>query len=408
MRSLACATLCMCAFASAGAAQRVSAWLDANAAHSRPPAGTTAEPASYGLLGLRVRAEAYRSTFELAASTGRGAAEGSGGWLSGRLGVDGTRVSGIFDYGARAEAAGLTYISEVQLNTSDTYSQSLVSASVKPHAGVSIAGFRFGAEALFTRGHWNATLKTPLVQKGPGLPGMPGGNDVTQRSIDSEGDLQIFGGAASLLRVLGPATIEVRGSSYHAANQVADGRYGGVDINVALSAGKLDVTAGGRRWNTPVDGLEYGGHVGLGIAVGRAAYVQGVVSRSISDPLYGVAGDLAITAGVSVSLGRRSLGPPAPATLGAASRGGRVVRFTFDRADARSVAVAGDFSKWEPRAMQRDAKGVWTLETVLEPGVYHYSFIVNGETWTVPANATGLVDDGFGQKNATLVVTATG
>ena len=73
----------MCAFASAGAAQGLSAWVDANAAHSRPPAGTTADAASYGLLGVRVRAEALRSTVELAASTGRGAAEGSGGWLSG-------------------------------------------------------------------------------------------------------------------------------------------------------------------------------------------------------------------------------------------------------------------------------------------------------------------------------------
>ena len=137
-------------------------------------------------------------------------------------------------------------------------------------------------------------------------------------------------------------------------------------------------------------------------------YLQGVVSRSISDPLYGVPGDLALSVGVSVSLGRRSLGPPVPATLGASAGRGRIVRFVFERADARSVAVAGDFSEWEPRAMQRDAKGAWTLETVLEPGVYHYSFVVDGETWTVPANAPGLVDDGFGQKNATLVVTAAG
>jgi hypothetical protein len=407
MRSVVLAAACTCALASTGAAQRVSAWLDANAAHSRPPAGTTAEAASYGLLGVRVRAEGLRSAFELAASTGRGAAEGTGGWLSGRLGVNATRVRGIFDYGARAEAAGLTYIADVQINASDTYRQSLVSASVRPHAGVSIAGMRLGAEALFTRGYWNATVESPLIQNGPGLP-LPGRDDVQRRSVESNGDVQILGGTTSLLRVIGPATVELRASSYEAANQVADGRYSGIDGNVALSVGEVDVTAGARRWNTPVDGVEYGGHAGLGIAVGNSAYLQGVVSRSISDPLYGVAGDLAISVGVSVSLGRRSIGPPAPATLGAASGRGRVVRFVFARADARSVAVAGDFSEWEPRAMQRDAKGVWILETVLPPGVYHYSFVVNGETWTVPANAPGLVDDGFGQKNATLVVTAAG
>ena len=407
MRSAAIAVMCACTLTAHASAQRVSAWVDANAAHSRPPAGTTAEPASYGLLGVRVRAEAARSAFEFAASTGRGAAEGSGGWLSGRGGVDATRVRGRFDFGARAEAAGLTYLDAVQLNADDTYTQSLITASVKPHAGFSIAGLRIGAEALATRGRWTSTLETAPLQNGPGLP-VPGRDELPRRSIESDGDVQILGGSATLLRVIGPATVELRASTYDATNQVADGRYSGVDANVALSVSKLDLTGGVRRWTSPVEGVEYGGHAGIGYALGDAAYLQAVVSRSISDPLYGVAGDLAVSAGVSVSIGKRRLGPPVPATVGAASERGRVVRFVFERGDARSVAVAGDFSKWEPRAMQRDAKGVWTLETVLAPGVYHYSFIIDGETWTVPANAPGLVDDGFGQKNATLVVTATG
>ena len=407
MRSAVLAGLCVCTLSSHAAAQRVSAWLDANAAHSRPPAGTTAEPASYGLLGVRVRAEAARSAFEFAASTGRGASDGSGGWLSGRGGVDATRVRGRFDFGARAEAAGLTYLDAVQLNADDTYTQSLITASVKPHAGFSIAGLRIGTEAILTRGRWTSTLETTPLQNGPGLP-IPGRDDLPRRSIESDGSVQILGGSATLLRVIGPATVELRASTYDATNQIADGRYSGFDANVALSVRKLDLTGGVRRWTSPIEGVEYGGHAGVGYALSDAAYLQAVVSRSISDPLYGVAGDLAVSAGVSVTIGKRRLGPPVPATVGAASGRGRVVHFVFERGDARTVAVAGDFSKWEARAMQRDAKGAWVLETVLEPGVYHYSFIVDGETWTVPANAPGLVDDGFGQKNATLVVTAAG
>jgi 1,4-alpha-glucan branching enzyme len=84
---------------------------------------------------------------------------------------------------------------------------------------------------------------------------------------------------------------------------------------------------------------------------------------------------------------------------------GYTVSFTFKDADARSVAVAGDFNKWELLPLQRTGSS-WTLVTVLPPGVYHYSFVVNGTEWTVPANATGIVDDGFGRKNATLVVSA--
>jgi 1,4-alpha-glucan branching enzyme len=82
-----------------------------------------------------------------------------------------------------------------------------------------------------------------------------------------------------------------------------------------------------------------------------------------------------------------------------------MVTFTFHDAQARSVAVAGDFSGWEQRSLQRGSDDRWTLSTVLPPGVYHYSFVIDGETWKLPSNATGIVDDGFGRRNATIVVT---
>ncbi|HSJ09271.1 MAG TPA: isoamylase early set domain-containing protein, partial [Longimicrobiales bacterium] len=206
-------------------------------------------------------------------------------------------------------------------------------------------------------------------------------------------------------RVIGPATVELRGGSYDARNQVADGRYAGVDATVALSLGALDVSLGARRWDTPTDGAELGGHAGIGLGLGEAAYLQAMVSRSVSDPVSGISGDVGISAGISVRVGRRALGGPPPAAVGTVQGRGRVVRFALKQ-DARSVDVAGDFSGWERRPLTRGENGEWTLETVLEPGVYHYSFVIDGETWMVPPDASGLVDDGFGRKNATLVVAA--
>lgn len=406
MRAVVVAGL-LCAHAAFVSAQSVSFWIDGNAAHTRPPSLAAADASNYGLLGLRLRADGTASTIELSATTGRGAAEGSGGWLSGRAALDASRVNGVVDAGMRADVTGLTYIDDVHLNATDRYRQLVMAGSARPYAGLSIGGFRLGLDAQLTRGYWRADVSTVLLEQGPGLP-LAGREQARRQTASDDGDIQIVGGSASLLRVLGPATVEVRASRYEAHNQAASGRYSGIDGLLALSIGALDVNAGARIWDTPLQRGEIGAHAGLGIALGNSAYVQATASRSVSDPLYGAIGDVSLTAGVSLSLGQRSLGPPLPATLGAPSGSGRIVRFTFKGADARSVAVAGDFSGWEQRTMQRTGDGVWTLETVLAPGVYHYSFVVNGETWTVPENAPGLVDDGFGQKNATLVVTAAG
>jgi hypothetical protein len=386
------------------AGQQASVWLELNAAHSRPPSGTALDAANYGLLGGRLRVERKRSAFEVGATHGRGAEDGSGGWLSGRAAYDAARVNGRLDYGLRLEGSGLTYLSPVRIGADDEYKQTLASGTVRPFAGLSIAGFRLGAEGTVTRGAWRSEVSTPLVNPGPGLP-VPGGGDRGQRqTLSAEGSVGIIGGAASLLRILGPATVELRAGSYDAQNQAVDGRYTGVDATLALTLGALDVTFAGRHWATPADSTETGGHVGVGIALGSAAYLQAVAGRIISDPVFGTPGGTGLSIGLNVRVGRRNLGPPAPARVGDVSSGGRAVRFTLARRDARTVAVAGDFSGWELRSLQRGADGVWTLDTVLEPGVYHYAFVIDGETWMVPDNASGIVDDGFGRRNATLIV----
>ena len=81
------------------------------------------------------------------------------------------------------------------------------------------------------------------------------------------------------------------------------------------------------------------------------------------------------------------------------------VRLTFRAPEARSVAVAGDFNKWRTTGDEmKRTDGVWSIDLKLKPGVYSYSFIVDGKSWVPDPGAEIYTDDGFGSRNAVLRV----
>lgn len=78
------------------------------------------------------------------------------------------------------------------------------------------------------------------------------------------------------------------------------------------------------------------------------------------------------------------------------------VHFRLDAPEASSVALAGDFTGWEPEyEMHEAAPGVWTVSVPLQPGVHDYAFVVDGQQWT-PDPLAASVDDGFGGVNSRL------
>jgi len=83
------------------------------------------------------------------------------------------------------------------------------------------------------------------------------------------------------------------------------------------------------------------------------------------------------------------------------------VQFVLDAPGARSVAVAGDFNGWTPelRLSDPDGDGVWTGRVPLGPGVHQYMFLIDGSQWMTDPHAQRYADDGFGNRNAVLVVT---
>jgi anti-sigma factor RsiW len=81
------------------------------------------------------------------------------------------------------------------------------------------------------------------------------------------------------------------------------------------------------------------------------------------------------------------------------------VRLTFHAPKAHSVAVAGEFNKWKTDADEmKKTDGRWSIDLKLKPGVYTYSFIVDGKSWVPDPGAESYEDDGFGSRNAVLRV----
>ena len=82
------------------------------------------------------------------------------------------------------------------------------------------------------------------------------------------------------------------------------------------------------------------------------------------------------------------------------------VQFVLEAPTATSVAVAGDFSDWQPSFTLSDADGdgVWTGRVPVRPGVHGYMFLVDDTRWQTDPNAERYQDDGFGNRNAVLAV----
>ena len=81
------------------------------------------------------------------------------------------------------------------------------------------------------------------------------------------------------------------------------------------------------------------------------------------------------------------------------------IRFLYTNCSADSVAVAGDFSQWNPIPLSpRTVNGetVWTGLVPVSRGEHEYQFVINGERWVTDPLAPVTRSDGFGAENAVL------
>lgn len=118
-------------------------------------------------------------------------------------------------------------------------------------------------------------------------------------------------------------------------------------------------------------------------------------------PALVVAGAAALLLLVFMPVERRQVEPPA-----AAAGSDVYVEFVLEAPDAGSVAVAGDFTGWDPEISLEDpdGDGVWSGRARLGPGVHEYMFVVDGSRWVTDPYAPRYADDGFGNRNAVLAI----
>lgn len=103
-------------------------------------------------------------------------------------------------------------------------------------------------------------------------------------------------------------------------------------------------------------------------------------------------------------------------TIGLAASLAAVVRATaqtFDTAFtvtltkvAKSVHLAGSFNNWSPSAtpLRLTSGQTWTVSLPLNPGKYHYKFVIDGGEWITDPKAVKNEDDGNGNINSVLYV----
>jgi hypothetical protein len=119
-------------------------------------------------------------------------------------------------------------------------------------------------------------------------------------------------------------------------------------------------------------------------------------------------GALALAASVALLIffapGERPVAPPATVATSAPEV---VTRFVLIAPEAASVHLTGDFVEWSREGIELEdprGTGIWTTDVVLPPGVYQYTFVVNGTEFVPDPRAVSQVDDGFGQVNSVLIV----
>jgi hypothetical protein len=347
-------------------AQDTRVYADAGLSHARPPANVNIEPATYALLGGRfVSGPAFGSLYG-ALATDPDVAD----WVGGTFGVW-LRTSGSGRLNWALSGVGSAFA----LGDPTPYTA---------------ATLRLIPEARLTAGPATVVLR--------GYGGF-GQSDVTDQTMAPPAsvvsDLWMYGAGIELSRSVASARIWAGLEAYEAAGGSYFNGYAGL---VSPVAGAL-LGVGLKYWSTPAD-PELELNLSFSIPLQARWSLELVAGRSGPDPLLGspAAVDGSLVVSWTAYAPPQQSEPVASLTSGAP----RSAIFRIESKGAKSVSVMGSFSDWREIPMQRQGN-VWVAVVPVEPGFYHFGFLVDGE-WYVPNDAPGRVTDDFGRANATLVV----
>lgn len=93
------------------------------------------------------------------------------------------------------------------------------------------------------------------------------------------------------------------------------------------------------------------------------------------------------------------------ASKGAAMQTPVKTKFEFFAPEANKVTLAGTFNEWDMQrtALEKDARGMWSLTLNLAPGRYLYRYVVDG-MWMNEQRPSSTESNPYGSVNNVLVV----
>lgn len=155
------------------------------------------------------------------------------------------------------------------------------------------------------------------------------------------------------------------------------------------------------HWVEGPHGVDPEWGVVAGVPLGGRGQLFASVRHESFDPHYLMPPRTSWGVGVSLRVGR--LPAPVPAA-GPELRpqGGVILRMPL-RDSHSPPLVAGDFTGWEPRPMERHGTE-WRFRIRLPPGAYRYAFVSAQGEWFVPESVPNRMDDGMGGWVAVVVV----
>ena len=353
--------------------QTGDARLEVGAARAFSPSGSDVLASTYLTLGLRVDRWTRNGGVFAGVMGGLSSDTVGGDW--GSLVVGGEAI-----LGASAPIELSLMVTGYGFRVGEPFTYTAITGQARPELRFKVSG----EMTLVLQGEGGVGETTVELRRG-------------DRSRTFESDLWHYGGGPELRLRLGRAL-----ASLGAGILESDaGTYRRAVLRVGGSGSGPAWEASLKVWDTPL-GVETTGGISISIPLGGGWTSQAVGARTDPDPLIdtqpGAQGGLVLA---------RSLVTFGPAPSSELVRleedpAGTVARFMLASSTAERVQVLGDFSGWEAVEMRREDGG-WVIEILVESGVHHFGFMVDGE-WFVPATAPGRVSDEWGRVNATLLV----
>ena len=212
----------------------------------------------------------------------------------------------------------------------------------------------------------------------------------------AEKDLWTSGGDAQV--TVGTSALAV--TAVAGAERSQGGSFKQLALRAVVGPGAVTLRGQAELWDTP-DGREVSGGIAISIGVGRME-ARANLDRTGPEPLTLV--DPGRQTGAMVGVRLITFEAGRLAVVHEVVRTGRpaLVRVRVTPPSAGSVEMLADFTDWAPVTLARDGSS-WSAEVEVEPGTYHFGFLVDGEWW-VPGGLQGTVPDEWGRMNATMVV----